>query len=111
MDMQKLAEIFEAVKVLPLRPTDVLVFRTNAALDAEHAGMVHTYLEERTGHANILILSEGAEVEVIRPELEPAGPAVPAIEHVQLHRPVAGANVEVPRASGSKQGKAPGAVA
>lgn len=107
MDMERLAEIFEAVSVLPLRPSDVLVFRTERALDHDHAGMITEYLEERTGHANIVVLSEGARIEVIRPEEDTV---VREIEHVALHRPVAGPSAQLP-AGPPKSGKAPGAVA
>jgi hypothetical protein len=49
MDMEKLAEIFEAVKVMPLRPQDFIVFRTRVRLNPEQAAMIHAYVEERPG--------------------------------------------------------------
>lgn len=74
MELEKLASIFEACKVLPLRPTDLLVFRANDRLPLEEKALLHTAIEAATGHVRILILDGGADLAVIRPEEEPEVP-------------------------------------
>jgi hypothetical protein len=98
MDMEKLASIFEAVKVLPLRPSDMLVFRSNAPLNLEQMAEVHRYIEEETGHTRILILVGGAELAILRSEAEPTPPAHEREEPL-AHRPIAG--VAMQRAPGA----------
>lgn len=93
MELEKLASIFEACRVLPLRPSDMLVFRSMQNLNVEQMAMVHAYLEERTGHARILVLTDGADIAVLRPEEELESPA------------------PVPPAARPKSGSAPGAIA
>ena len=88
MDMEKLALIFEAVKVLPLRETDLLVFRTNARLDKDSAVTLRDALEEWLGHVRILILDGGADLEVVRREVEPPL-AEPQPAEAPAHRPIA----------------------
>jgi hypothetical protein len=71
MDMAKLAGIFEAVKVIPLRESDLLVFRANDVLPCEAAECVRGMLQEATGHEKILILDHGTDLYVVRTEAEP----------------------------------------
>jgi len=71
MDMERLAEIFEAVKVVPLRESDLLVFRANEVLDEDMAERLRWALREATGHEKILIVDHGADLYVIREEAEP----------------------------------------
>lgn len=71
MDMARLAEIFEVVKVIPLRESDLLVFRANDVLDAGAADGVRELLREATGHDKILILDHGTDIYVVRAEAEP----------------------------------------
>jgi hypothetical protein len=66
MDREQMASIFEAVKVLQLRPTDFLVMRTSAALSVDQMGLVHAFIEEETGHSRILILDRSSDLEVLR---------------------------------------------
>jgi hypothetical protein len=106
MDMQKLAEIFEAVKVIPLRPQDFIVFRTSVRLNPEQAAMIHVYVEQETGHSRILIVDGGSDLEVLRFEepdftVEPAPSAAPA---AAKHRPISEPPAVMPT------GKAPGAI-
>ncbi len=68
MTPEKLAKIFEAVKVIPLRPTDILVLRTTVRLTAKQADDAKEYFVEQTGHANVVVLDAAAELEVVRPE-------------------------------------------
>lgn len=84
MDMARLAEIFEAVKVIPLRPSDFLVFRTAQALNLEQMAEVHSYIEGEVGHSRILILTGGADLEVLRAERPPEEPA-PVDDAVARH--------------------------
>lgn len=115
MELEKLASIFEACRVLPLRPSDMLVFRTPHNLNVEQMAQVHSYLEGETGHSRILILVDGAELAVLRPEeapmdaedlrrvheaLEETSLALSAGSHPQ-HRPIApGAGSPKVRADG-----------
>jgi hypothetical protein len=71
MELEKLASIFEACRVLPLRPTDMLVFRSPQKLNIPEMAEIHRYLEEQTGHSRILILVDGADLAVLRPEEAP----------------------------------------
>lgn len=71
MEIEQLTSIFEAVKVLPLRPSDFLVVRTNRRLSAEQAAHLHAWFEDETGHTRIIILDGGADVDVLRLEPEP----------------------------------------
>lgn len=96
MDLEKLASIFEAARIVPLRPNDLLVFRASGPLGVEQMAQVHAYLEEATGHPRILVLDGGCELSVLRREPEPA----PEPEQPRpVHRPIA------PKAS-----SAPGAI-
>lgn len=67
MKREDLAAVFEQVKVLPLRPTDVLVLRTPRTISQAQEQMVREAVQELTGHANVLVLDGGADVDVIRP--------------------------------------------
>lgn len=98
MELEKLASIFEAVRVLPLRPSDLLVFRANAFLDLEQKVLLHDAIEAATGHARILILDGGADLAIVRPEPEPE---FIATQPLQDSQPTLRA----------KTGKAPGAIA
>lgn len=71
MELEKLASIFESVRIAPLRESDLLVFRTVDALTLQQMADLHVALEEQTGHARILILTGGADLAIIRPEAEP----------------------------------------
>jgi hypothetical protein len=68
---EQLAGVFEAVRVMPLRPSDVLVFRSNVRLNAAQESTIRAHLEEKTGHARIVILDSAADLGVLRPEPEP----------------------------------------
>lgn len=68
MDMERLAQIFEAVKVLPLRPTDILVFRTKGQIRPEVGERITAHLKGVLGHQKILVVSDDADLEIIRPE-------------------------------------------
>lgn len=90
MDLEKLAAILEAVQVLPLRPTDVVVFRTPANLPADACASIYDYLADRLGTKRILVLVGGATLEVVRPEGEPAAEAAPEapakLDPIAAHR-------------------------
>lgn len=69
MDVEKLAAIFEAVKVMPLRPTDVLVFRCPGMLSAEQAAEIRQRLEAAVpGDHAVILLEGGCDIEVLRLE-------------------------------------------
>lgn len=103
MELEKLASIFEAARVLPLRPSDVLVFRANALLSIEDKAHLLVAVEEATGHQRILILDGGADLAVVRPEADPTPAA--AVPSQPIHRPISGeASEQRPR------GSAPGAI-
>ena len=70
MDMEHLASIFEAVKVLPLRPTDKLVFRAHRVLSEEQAIRAKAYLENVLG-VPVVVLDSSGDLEIIRPETVP----------------------------------------
>lgn len=70
MEMEKLAELFEAVKVLPLRPTDIVVLRTAMAMSDETRVRIKKIVGEALGTDRILVLSEGIDIEIVRPEQE-----------------------------------------
>lgn len=105
MDMERLAEIFEAVKVMPLRPHDFLVFKTNARVGLDQQALLHAYLEQETGHTRILIVDGGADMEVLRFEEAPAEAAAPQEPATPAHRPISERPAVMP------SGKAPGAIA
>lgn len=98
MEMEKLASIFEAVRVMPLRPGDFLVFRASERLGAEQMAHVYACLEQQTGHGRILILDGGADLAVLRVEGEPA-------------EEPAKADAEILPNGQPKRGTAPGAIA
>lgn len=68
MTPEKIAALFETVQVLPLRPTDVLVFKTSANLNAQQEQDILAYLLDHTGHSNTIILPRTADLALIRPE-------------------------------------------
>lgn len=96
MDPQKLAEIFEAVKVLTLRDSDMVIYRTPEALTTEEAAALYQELEARLGTSRILILERGADLGIIRPEAEPDPEPARAPHPINLP---------------PKRGTAPGAIA
>jgi hypothetical protein len=70
MDMERLAEIFEAVKVMPLRPDDVIVVRTSVrVVSVELRDWIVTTLKPIFGDHKTLVLENGSEIEIVRPEL------------------------------------------
>lgn len=69
MKHEDLAKIFEAVKVMPIRPTDVIVVRCAARISADTAARVKEAVVEATGHRNVLVLDSAADVEVLRKEV------------------------------------------
>jgi hypothetical protein len=97
MEIEKLASIFEACRVLPLRPTDMLVFRSTQKLSVEEMALCHLHLEQETGHSRILILTDGADLAVLRPEEDPVSAVA--------------APIGEPQGPIVKTGKAPGAIA
>lgn len=68
MKREDMAAVFETVKVLPLRPTDVIVFRASRAISQAQEVMLKEAIREATGHQNILVLSTTGDIEVMRPE-------------------------------------------
>jgi hypothetical protein len=71
MDMEKLASLFEAVKVMPLRSSDFVIFRTPVSLSLDQQAEIYATLEEALDHSRILIVDQGADIEVLRREREP----------------------------------------
>jgi hypothetical protein len=100
MDLARLASIFEAARLVQLRPTDLLVFRTggDVVIGMEEKALIYQALEAQTGHSRILILDAGAELAVLRTEQEPEA------------KPAA-AGVEILPNGQIKRGTAPGAIA
>lgn len=68
MKREDMAAVFEAVKVLPLRETDVLVMVTPRQISEAQEVMVREAVQEITGHARVLVLGGGMDVQVMRPE-------------------------------------------
>lgn len=68
LDVEKLAAIFEAVKVLPLRPGDLLIFRSEDRLTFEQTERVRGLLEKNIPGHRVLVLDGGADIEVLRRE-------------------------------------------
>lgn len=68
MKPEEFAAVFEAVKVIPLRPSDILVFRTKARISAAKVEEVEELLQARLGHtrARILVLDGSVDLDVIR---------------------------------------------
>ena len=59
----------EATKVIRLQPDDILVFRVPAAITLEGQNRIREELTEKFGITNkILVLSSGADIEIIRRE-------------------------------------------
>lgn len=108
MELERLASIFEAARVVPLRETDLLVFRANEKLSLEEHAIAHAALEQATGHSRILILDVGAELAVLRPETAPEAAGAPP---PPVHRPIDKPPQPVPGSDGPKRGTAPGAIA
>jgi hypothetical protein len=104
MDLQKLASIFEAVRVAELRPTDLLVFKTEGTkvLTLDEKATLHQTLVELTGHPAVVILDGGAELAILRtePHVEPPAPDPDTYRHNSQGRPLP-----------AKTGTAPGAIA
>ncbi len=64
---EKLLECFEKIMIMPLRNTDVIIFRAKAALDHETALRIKTMLREELKCENkILVLGEDCEIEILR---------------------------------------------
>jgi hypothetical protein len=69
--MEEMAALFEAVKVIPLRPTDIVVFRTNKCLTQDVAESVRQALTTiLPAGCKVLCLQDGDDIEVIRPDGE-----------------------------------------
>lgn len=68
MNAETLASIFDEVKVARLRREDILVFRTNARISAETEARVRNIIQETTGHENVLVLDNGCDIALVRPE-------------------------------------------
>lgn len=71
MKVEELASVFEAVRIMTLRPSDVLIFRANGKISIEHSKLIEGILLEKTGHGKILILDNTADIAVLRHEAEP----------------------------------------
>lgn len=71
MTPEKIVEVLEAVKVVALRPSDILVLRCSKAISKAQEVSIKEYLEEETGHTRIIILDTTADLGVLRPEPEP----------------------------------------
>jgi len=68
MDIEKMAEIFEAVKVISLRPNDVLVFRCEKFLNRQQTEDITQYLRHKLPDIRVLIVDGGTDLDVIRKE-------------------------------------------
>lgn len=66
MDMEKLAAIFEAVKVLPLRPSDKIVLKLSEGVTDE---VIARLQAEFCGH-KVIVLTSGIDIEILREEAE-----------------------------------------
>lgn len=100
MDAEKMGAIFEAVKVLTLRPSDIVIFRAEDGrrLTMEERLTCRDWLERELGAPRIMILDGGADLAIVRPEPDPVDPNPPAPDPVPVHRPIA------------SRGTAPGAI-
>lgn len=89
MEREQLEAIFEAVMVLPLRASDVVVFRTVEHLKIGEHLALYERLEQRLGTSRILIVEGGADLAIIRPEGEaepaPEPEAAPVLDAVARH--------------------------
>ncbi len=68
MDSAKLASLFETVKVLPLRPGDILVIRCKDRFPMEAMDRFRALLEKEIPGHRILVLENGTDIEVLRRE-------------------------------------------
>ncbi len=67
---EKLLECFEKVLLLPLRNTDVIIFKAKAAISNETAERIKKMLREELQVENkILVLSEDCDIEIMREEI------------------------------------------
>jgi hypothetical protein len=86
MDINKLAEIFEAVKVMPLRPGDIVVFRTQYVLSEDVRARLSDHLKSVFGaERTILLLGGGDNIDVVRPELATAS-GEPKVDYWRTQR-------------------------
>ena len=72
MKLEQLAEVLEAVQVIALRQSDLLVFRTARRVSPAQEKEIVAYLKEKTDHERILVLDGGDDLALVRPENEPA---------------------------------------
>lgn len=68
METEELVSIFEAVKVVTLRPGDILVFRCKEVLTDEQRKIVSLRLKDAFGATKMAFLEGGADICAIRPE-------------------------------------------
>lgn len=64
-----LRSILESVKVMPLRPGDVIICKVPAFLPAETAEGLRSNLSELFDSNPVLVLTGGIDIEVVRPEV------------------------------------------
>lgn len=82
----KIAEALDAVCVLPLTPSDVIVVKTKQPLSMDTSQRLKKYLSEALGVSNkILVLSDGLEIGIMRemPPLPTLSLTRERLEHIK----------------------------
>jgi RecJ-like exonuclease len=67
-DPESLRSIIEAVKVIPLRPDDVIVCKIPSFLPDDDLAAIRDNLSEAFGGHRVIVLSGGMDIEVVRRE-------------------------------------------
>ena len=70
MDMEKLAQMFEAVKVLPLRPNDTIVITTKKTLSSDQREYIKEQFMAAFGGRTVVVLADGMDIQVCRNEID-----------------------------------------
>lgn len=69
-DPEALRSILEAVKIIPIRPGDIIVLKIPSDLDAATVARLRSQAREAFKVEDVVILSGGIDIEVVRKEGE-----------------------------------------
>lgn len=67
-DAQRTMSLFEAVKVMPLQPDDVILLRVPYPISEDTRQRLIAYVSERVGARHIVLLDGGIDMDIIRKE-------------------------------------------
>ena len=68
MELEQLAKIFEAVKVLPFRPQDIIVIKVMQWLTDEQRKLIQQTWRDLVSEQKVIVLDGGLDIEVLRKE-------------------------------------------